>query len=122
MKQQRITLAVLAVAALMAGVTVSPLATPRANAQIEFRLPWQQAPQEYNDTRRQGYHAGIEAARHDLDNNMPPDPRRHGDYRHPGLSDNQREDFREGFRHGYQSAYQHRGDYDRNNHDWGQPH
>jgi hypothetical protein len=116
MKHQNPTLAMLAVAALMAGVTVSPMAVPHANAQISIHLGWQDPPREYNDLQQQGFHAGIEAARHDLDHGMPPDPNRHSDFRH------QREDFRRGFSQGYEVAYQHRGEWDPHHHDWGQPH
>jgi hypothetical protein len=101
----------LAGAALMAGMAISPMMVPQANAQISFHLGWQQPPGEYNDAQQQGFHAGIQSARHDMDNNLPPDPHRHGEFRHPGLPQEQREDFRRGFRHGYEVAFQHHEDW-----------
>ncbi len=108
----------LTAATLAVGMTVSPMAVPRANAQISFHLGWQEPPREYNDIQRQGFHAGIEAARHDLDMGMPPDPRRHWDFRRPEVPPGARDDFRHSFSRGYEMAYQHRGDWDRDHHDW----
>jgi hypothetical protein len=93
--------------ALMAGMTVLPLTVPAANAQISFHLGWQQPPHEYNDIQQQGFHAGIHAARHDMDHGLPPDPHRHGEFRHPEVGPGARDAFREAFRHGYETAYQH---------------
>jgi hypothetical protein len=118
MKQRKSALTLLATAALVAGITVSPLALPIANAQINIHLGWQQPPQDYNDISRRGFHDGIEAARHDLDHGMPPDPHRHGDFRHPPVDHHARDDYRSGFDRGYHAAYEHRGDWDRNHHDW----
>lgn len=120
MKRQNPTFGMLAVAALIAGVPISPMAVPQANAQVSLHFGWQQPPQEYGDIQRQGFHAGIEAARHDLDHGMSPDPGRHADFRRPQAPPRQREDFRRGFRHGYEVAYQHRGEWDSHHHDWGQ--
>lgn len=102
---------VFAAAALAVGLTMAPMAVPTAEAQISFHLGWQQPPHEYNDIQRQGFHAGIEAARHDLDRGLPPDPHRHWDFRRPDVPPPAREDFRRGFRHGYEVAYQHRGEW-----------
>lgn len=107
-------------AALMAGMTISPVATPQAIAQEGgFHSGWQQPPQEYSDVQRQGFRAGLEAARHDLDRRLSPDPQRHAEFRRPQTEPRLRDDFRRGFSHGYEVAYQHRGDYDTNRHDWG---
>jgi hypothetical protein len=121
MKQTRPVLTMLAAAALMAGVSVTPRMVPQANAQISFHLGWQQPPGEYSDVQRQGFHAGIDAARRDIDHGMPPNPQRHGEFRHPQVPGNLHNDFRQAFQHGYETAYQHRGEWDRNHHDWGQP-
>lgn len=111
MKRSKLTLAMLAAAALTAGMTISPMAVPSANAQISIHLGWQQPPQGYNDAQRQGFHAGIHAAHHDMDRGWPPDPHRHGIFRHPPVPPGARFDFRRGFRHGYELAYNHRGDW-----------
>ena len=110
MKHSKSTLALLAGAGLMAGMILSPMVVPQANAQISIHFGWQQPPREYNGIQQQGFHAGIDAARHDMDRSLPPDPQRHEDFRRPHLPPAQREDFRRGFRHGYEVAYQHRGD------------
>jgi hypothetical protein len=122
MKQPKSALTMVAAVAFMAGMTFSPAMVPQADAQISFHLGWQQPPHEYNNVQQQGFHAGIDAARHDIDRGLPPDPHRHGDFRHPeGVPGNLHSDFRNGFENGYQTGYHHRGDYDRNHHDWGQP-
>jgi hypothetical protein len=119
MKKSKLTLAMVATAALMAGMTLTPMGVRQANAQISLHFGWQQPPQEYNDVQRNGFHAGVEAARHDIDRGLPPDADRHGDFRHPHLPRGPREDFRRGFRHGYEMAYNHRADWNRDHHDWG---
>jgi hypothetical protein len=119
MKLPKSTLTMLAGAAFLAGMTLTPMTVPLAGAQISIHLGWQQPPHEYNGVQRQGFHAGIEAARHDIDHGLPPDPNRHDDFRRPHVSPHLRDDFRRGFQHGYEVAYQHRGDWDRNHHDWG---
>lgn len=119
MKKPKFTHAMIVAAALMAGVTVSPIAVPQATAQISFHFGWQQPPREYRDIQRQGFHAGIEAASHDLDHGMRPDPSRHVEFRRPGVPPGQRDDFRRGFQNGYEVAYQHRSDWDTHRHDWG---
>ena len=119
MKQRKTKLTTIAAAVLAVGMTVSPILVPMANAQISFHLGWQAPPPEFNDIQRQGFHAGIDAARHDIDFGMPPDPRRHGEFRHPPVPGPARDDFRHSFGRGYEMAYQHRGEWDRDHHDWG---
>lgn len=121
MKQPRRIISLIAATAFMAGMTAIPAVVPQANAQISFHLGWQEPPHEYNQVQQQGFHAGIDAARHDIDRGLPPDPHRHPDFRHPAVPGNLHEDFRNAFQHGYEVAYQHRGEWDRNHHDWGQP-
>lgn len=118
MNRTKSTLAILTAATLAVGMTLSPMAVPKAEAQISFHLGWQQPPQEYNDFQRQGFHAGIEAAHEDLDHGLPPDPHRHWDFRRPHVPPGARDDFRRGFQHGYEMSYQHRSDWDRDHHDW----
>jgi|GEM_PF-4526581 len=119
MKQAKFTLAMLGAAALMVGMTFSPMAVPTANAQISIHFGWQQPPRGYNNVQRQGFHAGIDAARRDIDRGLPPDFRRHQRFRHPHLPPGPREEFRRSFRHGYEMGYQHRRDWNRHGHDWG---
>lgn len=121
MRQPGSVIAMLAAATLAVGMMVGPMAVPQANAQISFHFGWQQPPNEYNDIQRQGFHAGIQAAHDDLDHGLPPDPHRHWDFRRPHLPPEARDDFRRGFRRGYEIAYQHRGEWDRDHHDWGGP-
>jgi hypothetical protein len=108
----------LAAATLAVGLAMTPFAMPTANAQISFHLGWQQPPPEFNDIQRDGFHAGIQAAHDDLDHGMPPDPHRHWDFRRPHVPPPAREQFRDSFRRGYEMAYQHRGEWDRDHHDW----
>ena len=108
MKKPKSTLTMLASAVLMVGMTV-PISAPQANAQISIHLGWQQPPPDYNDVRRQGFHDGIDAARHDIDRGLPPDPHRHERFRHPPVGHHQRDDYRRGFDRGYHAAYEHRG-------------
>ncbi len=118
MRKPKSTLAMLAVATLAVGITISPMAVPRADAQISFQLGWQQPPQDFNDFQRQGFRAGVEAAHEDLGNGKSPDVRRHWDYRRPHVPGGARNDFRRGYQRGYEIGYQHRGDFDRDHHDW----
>ncbi len=90
---------------------------PRAYAPNDIHPGWQQPPQEYNDIQRQGFQAGLEAGRQDLQQRQSADPQRHWDFRRPHVPDEQRNDFRRGFQHGYDIAYQHRGDWDHDHHD-----
>ena len=110
------TLAAAATFAL--GMSVIPMTVPTADAQISFQLGWQQPPQDFNDFQRQGYQAGIQAARHDLDNRLSPDPHRHWDYRKPQVPHEARDDFRRGYGHGYEMAYEHRGEWNHDHHEW----
>lgn len=91
-------LAVLAVA-----LTLGTSVAPRAFAQA----PWDVPPQELNDIQRQGFHEGIEAARHDFDMHRPLNVEDHEIYRHPHMPPEQREAFRDGFRRGYNRAMSH---------------
>lgn len=74
---------------------------------------WDQPPQEYRDVQRQGFHDGIEAARHDFEHHRHADADDHDEYRHPHVRHDDRDAYREGFRHGYERAMAHlAGDHD----------
>lgn len=71
---------------------------------------WQPVEPEgsWSQAWHSGFHDGIEAARHDIDANKPPDPDRHDNFRHPDRPRDERADFRDGFRRGYHMVYEHR--------------
>lgn len=118
MKRKKSIWTLAAAATFALAISVSPMAVPTADAQISFQMGWQQPPHEFNDVQREGYQAGIEAARHDLDHGMSPDPHRHGDYRSPHVPYNARDAYRDSYGRGYETAYQHRSEWDHNHHDW----
>ena len=70
---------------------------------------WQpvEPPGQWSRAWHSGFHDGMVAARHDIDDHRPPDPSRHDNFRHPDLARVDRPDFREGFRRGYQMVYDH---------------
>jgi hypothetical protein len=68
---------------------------------------WDVPPHELNDIQRQGFHEGIEAARHDVEMNRHPDVEDHEIFRHPHLPPEQGDAFRDGFRRGYERAISH---------------
>jgi hypothetical protein len=92
-------LAIFAVA-LALGTSIAPVARAA-------QAPWDLPPQELNDIQRQGFHEGIEAARHDFDLHRPLNVDDHEIYRHPHMPPEQREAFRDGFRRGYDRASAH---------------
>jgi hypothetical protein len=69
--------------------------------------PWDAPPDEFRDVQRQGFHDGIEAARHDFDAHRRADAADHEAFRHPHVPRDQRDDYREGFRRGYERAMAH---------------
>jgi hypothetical protein len=68
---------------------------------------WDAPPQELNEIQRQGFHEGIEAARHDFELHRQPSVEDHEIFRHPHLPPEQRDVFRDGFRRGYDRATSH---------------
>lgn len=68
---------------------------------------WDQPPGEFHDAQRQGFHAGIEAAHHDIDNHRHRDAEHHEEFRHPPVDHDHVRDFRDGFRRGYDTAWRH---------------
>ena len=81
--------------------------------------PWDQPPDDFRDAQRQGFHDGLEAARHDYDHHRQKDADDHDRYRHPPVDRSMRDDYRDGFRRGYDVAMHHmHGDHD-HDHDGG---
>lgn len=68
---------------------------------------WDEPPSEYRDAQRQGFHEGMEAARHDMSENRHADADDHRMYKHPPVEGDARREFREGFREGYRRAMEH---------------
>jgi len=62
-------------------------------------------PPEFNAAAQQGYHDGIDAARHDINHGMPPDVRRHPRFRNPPVPPPAFEEYRNGFRAGYDRSF-----------------
>jgi hypothetical protein len=118
MKQPNFTFSMLAATVLMAGMTIGPMTAPPANAQISLNLGgWQQQP-DYNQVRSQGFHDGIDAARHDLDYEAPP---LHAVTSGSGirlLDVTSKTTTAADSATAIKVAYEHRRDYDRNRHDW----
>lgn len=55
---------------------------------------------------QQGFNTGVEAARRDLANGLPPDVQRHPRFRNPPVPPGEPiEDYRQGFRRGYRETY-----------------
>lgn len=67
---------------------------------------------QWSDAWHQGFHAGVDAARHDLDAGRQPDPEHHPRFRHPDVPPPMRHDFREGFRRGYHMVVEYRMHHD----------
>lgn len=95
-------LAVFAVA-LALGTSITPV----ARAVQAPGYGWDAPPQELNNIQRQGFHEGIDAARHDFEIHRPLNVDDHEIYRHPHMPPEQREAFRDGFRRGYDRASSH---------------
>ena len=68
---------------------------------------WDAPPQGYTDVQRQGFHEGMQAARHDVQTQQQPDPRRHMEFRHPSVPPEARDQYREAFRQGYFMTMRH---------------
>lgn len=62
------------------------------------------APREWNQIQRQGFHDGMEGARRDWDNHRNPNPENRDEFRNPNLPPDQARLYREGFRRGYNVA------------------
>jgi hypothetical protein len=69
---------------------------------------WDQAPQEFRDAMRRGFHDGVEGARRDYQNHRPPNVNNRDEFRNPKfIAPPDRHDYREGFRRGYDVAVRH---------------
>ena len=68
---------------------------------------WDHAPRDWNDIQRQGFHDGIEGARHDFGNHRQPDVNNREEYRTPDVPREMRHAYREAFRRGYQVGMSH---------------
>ena len=69
---------------------------------------WDAPPAEFaDDLRRNAFHAGIDAARRDFANHIPPDPAIHDEFRKPPVPFLARETYRDAFKRGYFMAVQH---------------
>jgi len=68
---------------------------------------WDMPPQEFRDIQRQGFHDGIEGARHDFDNHRRPNVNNREEFRHPHVPPSARRDYRDGFRRGYDVGMSH---------------
>jgi hypothetical protein len=60
-------------------------------------------PPEFGPTAQQGYHDGIEAARHDIRSGLAFDLQRHPRFRNPPIGPP--EEYRRGFRAGYDATF-----------------
>jgi hypothetical protein len=94
----------LAAVALLLGLSVRPITPTLAAQEGSPGYGWDTPPQEFNEFQRQGFHDGIEGARHDFENHRAPDPDNRDEFRHPRVPPEMREAYREGFRHGYHRA------------------
>jgi hypothetical protein len=59
-------------------------------------------PPGATDIARQGFNAGLAAARHDIGIGAPPDVNRHPRFRHPPVPPPAAEEYRRSFRNGYE--------------------
>ena len=110
MKMKWLTTSTLGIAlAVPAGfVSAHAYAAPASAAgQYGQERPWDQAPDEYRDIQRQGFHEGLEAARSDWQNHSHKDMDDHRMYKHPPVDRQFVNDFRDGFKHGYEMAMRH---------------
>ena len=93
-------------------VQASPVAVSPGVSAAQDRA-WDAPPDEFRDVQRQGFHDGIEAARHDFEAHRHADADDHAAFRHPRVPHDQRDSYREGFRRGYERAMSHmNGDHD----------
>jgi Spy/CpxP family protein refolding chaperone len=103
---------------LAARAYASPVSSPAAGYQ-EGQGRWDEAPSEYREVQRQGFHDGVEAARSDFESRRHKDADDHEMYRHPRVERNLRDDYRHAFREGYSRAMHHMKE-ERHDHD--EPH
>lgn len=68
---------------------------------------WDVPPGEMREIERQGFHDGVDGARHDVENHRYPNVNNRDEFRHPHVPGYARHDYRQGFRRGYNVAMQH---------------
>ena len=68
---------------------------------------WDEAPAEFDEISRKGFHDGVEGARKDFGNHRAPDPHNRDEFRHPHVRDRDKEAYRHGFERGYQVGWDH---------------
>ena len=68
---------------------------------------WANAPSEFNDAQRRGFHDGMEGARKDYENHRTANVNNRDEYRHPDVPRGLRRDYREGFQRGYDVGVRH---------------
>lgn len=110
MKIKRLAIPALTIAlAVPCGLTATAYAAAPAQYGYQDRA-WDQAPDDFRDAKRQGFHEGVEAARRDFERRRHKDADDHDVYKHPPVDRAFRDDFREGFRRGYEVAMRHMRD------------
>jgi hypothetical protein len=101
----------LSLGATSGGIAARAYATPApSQPQYEGQGRWDEAPSEYRDAQRTGFHDGIEAARRDFEGHRHKDADDHQMYRHPPVDHRLRDDYRHAFREGYSRAMHHMKD------------
>lgn len=96
--------------AVVLGIALSGAMMPAAHALTVSQQDQWGEPNEpqgnWSEAWHRGFHAGAQAAHHDISHGRRPDPDRHQSFRHPDdVRRGQLRDYREGFRHGYRMVY-----------------
>lgn len=109
MKLHRCSTFALALALLgsTAALTAQNYGSPQGPPPGYGARAWDAPPEEFRDVQRQGFHDGVEGARHDVDNHRRPDVNNRDEFRRPHVPPSLRRDYREGFRRGYDVAMRH---------------
>ena len=90
------------------GIAARAHAAPApSQPQYEGQGRWDEAPSEYRDAQRMGFHDGIDAARRDFESRRHKDADDHEAYRHPRVERDLVSDYRTAFREGYSRAMHH---------------
>jgi hypothetical protein len=90
------------------GIAAKAYAAPApSQPQYEGQGRWDEAPSEYRDAQRMGFHDGVEAARRDFAEHRHRDADDHGAYKHPRVERDLVSDYRGAFREGYSRAMHH---------------
>lgn len=98
----------LALGATSGGIAMKAYAPPAASPAVSSQEGrWDEPPSEYRDAQRQGFHDGVEAARHDFETRSHKDADDHDRYRHPQVEREFVDDYRHAFREGYSRAMHH---------------